>query len=163
MSTYDRRQATATSEDLAKARQLGVDAFLAGKKAVPAMDPALAPLLKANSGPIGTGGVIKLLEAWTSGWHAANLERTEEAEQAAQPQADSARVQEGIEKLLDSARKAQVAFNSGNDKRMFFALLGAIAALGIIGRAYEVENVGFLQRVWKGFAKLSGARPTTNF
>jgi hypothetical protein len=70
-----------------------------------------------------------------------------------QPQADSALVQEGIEKLLDSARKAQGAFNSGNDKRMFFALLGAIDALGIIGRAYEVENIGFLVRVWNGFAK----------
>ena len=156
------RVAGAPSEDLARARQLGVAAFLAGAKAIPAYDVALNNgLIREYSGDVMATN--KILEAWLAGWTAANLENTEETDLAAQPQADSARVQEGIERLFDSARKAQTAFNAGNDKRMFFALLGVIDALGVIGRAYDVENVGYLGRVWKSFAKLSGGRPTTNF
>jgi len=154
---YDRRQASAPSEDLRRARQLGIDAFNAGKKAVPAQDVALRDgLIHEYSGD--TGAVIQILDAWHAGWIAARNEMI-----STSPVVETVVVEDALESLLAAVHKAKAANNSGNDKRMFFALLGAIDALGIIGRAYEVENMGFLVRVWKGFAKLSGGRPTTNF
>ncbi len=74
-----------------------------------------------------------------------------------------AMVNEGLEKVVASAKQAQVAMQGGNAKKMFFRLLGAIDGLGMIGRAYDLPDVGFLMRVWKVFSKMSGARPTTNF
>jgi hypothetical protein len=74
-----------------------------------------------------------------------------------------AMVAEALVKLLDSSRKANMAQGSGNYKKMFFHLLGVIDAVGQVGKAFDIKSVGLLFRVWKEYAHLSGARPTTNF
>lgn len=68
-----------------------------------------------------------------------------------------------LEELLAAARTAKAAAESGNTKRMFFRLLGVVNQLGVVGRAYDLPDVGFLMRVYKSFASMAGARPSTNF
>lgn len=72
-------------------------------------------------------------------------------------------VLEALEAMLVSVRKAIVSANAGNTKRMFFSLMGVLDQLGVVGRAYDLPEVGYLMRVFKVFAQISGARPTTNF
>lgn len=154
------KEAAATSEDLQKARQLGVDAFLAGKPPTPAMDKAINDFI-TETGNSAIGAGIPLLKAWSAGWTAANFEAPVEGESVDTSQ--DARVEDALGKLMESARKAISAHGAGNTKRMFFALLGVIDSLGVIGRAYEVPDTGYLQRAWKSFATMSGGRPSTNF
>ena len=52
-----------------QAYDLGVKAFHDGKKAVPALDQNLLPLLKGNK--VGEG--LPVIKAWANGWHTANL------------------------------------------------------------------------------------------
>lgn len=62
-------QASPSKEDEAKqAHELGKKAFAAGIKA-PVQDPAFNAMLKP--GPVGTN--THIMEAWTKGWHQANL------------------------------------------------------------------------------------------
>jgi hypothetical protein len=51
------------------AEELGKQAFLDGKKCVPAFDEKLMELLKGNE--IGEG--IPALKSWLKGWHKQNL------------------------------------------------------------------------------------------
>lgn len=57
------------AERVAKAEHLGRAAFMRGLKAIPAQDPAVMPMLTGLK--VGEG--LPLLEAWSRGWHAANL------------------------------------------------------------------------------------------
>lgn len=68
-----------------------------------------------------------------------------------------------LENMLEDVRKAKMAAASGNAKKMFFSLLGVLNELGAIGRAYDLDDMGFLMRVFKVFTQMSGARPSTNF
>ena len=64
----------AARPDVARARQLGIDAFNAGAKAIPAYDVALNHgLIREYSGDVKA--VNKILDAWLAGWTAANLEQ----------------------------------------------------------------------------------------
>ena len=56
-------------EKVEKARELGRLAFERGAKSIPALDPELLKLLEGNK--LGEG--LPILEAWTNGWHKANL------------------------------------------------------------------------------------------
>ena len=73
-----------------------------------------------------------------------------------------AAVEQGLVALVDHAKRAQMV-GPTNSKRMFFLLLGVIDSLGVIGRAYDLPDVGFLMRVYRTFARMSGSKPTTNF
>jgi hypothetical protein len=79
------------------------------------------------------------------------------------PPFGEAMVQAGIDEIMASAQKARAAHTAGNKKRMFFSLLGVLDGLGQVGKAYDLPEMGYLMRVWKIFAKMSGSRPTTNF
>jgi len=68
-----------------------------------------------------------------------------------------------LDEIYAAALKAKVSASSGNAKRMFFALLGILNGIGTIGRAYDVDGIGYLVRVYKAFTLLSGAKPTLNF
>lgn len=56
-------------------RQMGEEAFKAGKPRVPAQDIALMKALQAVSGGLGTGSsaVLSAMKDWTRGWDEANL------------------------------------------------------------------------------------------
>lgn len=58
-------------EKIEQARELGRQAFHAGKKAIPAHDANLQPLLEGHRP--GSGGSLPFLRAWNEGWHQANL------------------------------------------------------------------------------------------
>jgi len=61
---------------LATARRIGSEAFHAGKRCVPAMDPAAMSLLEVSRGfgaSEKTSVVIVLLDAWLAGWTVSNL------------------------------------------------------------------------------------------
>ena len=77
------------------------------------------------------------------------------------PQGDAV-VGEGLDKILISTRKAMAAYASGNTKKVFFSLLGVVDGLGMVGRAYDLE-VGYLVRVFKTFATMSGGKPALSF
>lgn len=51
------------------ARELGGKAWRDGRKAIPALDPALMDYLKANPECDG----LVALKAWVAGWHETNL------------------------------------------------------------------------------------------
>lgn len=72
-------------------------------------------------------------------------------------------VAQGLDKLLMDSRKALTVGQAGNYKKMFWHLIGVLDGVRGIGMAFEVDDVGYLMRVRKQFAHLSGARPTTNF
>jgi len=69
----------------------------------------------------------------------------------------------GLEQVLMNARKAGVAFEGGNTKRMFFYLLGIVDGLGQVGRAFDLPDIGYLVRVYRQFARRSSGRPSMNF
>lgn len=67
---------TTAEQQLAHARQLGRDAFAAGKGAAPATDPKLMAVLdgrRVGKTPEGEADTVAVLKAWLTGWHAANL------------------------------------------------------------------------------------------
>jgi hypothetical protein len=76
---------------------------------------------------------------------------------------DETAVVVALDELMTAARAAKMAAEGGNTKRMFFRLLGVLNQVGVIGRAYDLPDVGLLMRVYKAFATMSGARPSTNF
>lgn len=84
-------------------------------------------------------------------------------EPGAEPTFGMDMVNQGMEEVMSSARAAQSALQTGNTKKMFFRLLGVLNGLGMIGRAYDLPDVGYLMRVYKVFAKMAGAKPAANF
>ena len=62
---------------LGQARQLGKDAFLAGKIRVPAKDGKVLELLEGE--PVG-GDCLPILKKWLAGWDKANLAKKENHE-----------------------------------------------------------------------------------
>lgn len=56
---------------LVSAEMMGRDAHAAGIKSAPCLDAKLMALVGRLALPIG--GSIPILEAWSRGWHAANL------------------------------------------------------------------------------------------
>lgn len=56
-------------ERVAKAEAAGKVAFAAGVVSTPALDPNLSPLISGCQ----PGQGVKVIEAWTRGWHNANL------------------------------------------------------------------------------------------
>ena len=65
-----------SSKDEAKWRALGAKAFKRGLKSVPFKDKAVRDAVEAGSGEIGSS--IPLMDAWSKGWHQANMAKTEE-------------------------------------------------------------------------------------
>lgn len=57
-------------ERVAKAEAAGKAAFAAGLVSTPALDPNLSPLISSCQ----PGQGVKVIEAWTRGWHSANVE-----------------------------------------------------------------------------------------
>jgi hypothetical protein len=76
---------------------------------------------------------------------------------------DRSLVTNGLQEIKTSIMKAMTDENAANYKKMFFHLLGVLDGVGQVGRAFDVDGIGYVMRVWKSFAALSGARPTTNF
>lgn len=65
---------TKKEEIIAKCSEMGASAFNAGRKAVPAQDKAFMDMLDSiTSDGTWVGTLLPLLDAWTSGWHSANL------------------------------------------------------------------------------------------
>lgn len=65
MTNQERR---ARQEAIDFAMHLGQVAFESGRRAVPALDPAFCALLKDGA------HLMEKLDAWTTGWHVANVE-----------------------------------------------------------------------------------------
>jgi hypothetical protein len=61
-----------THSDVMDAYKLGTSAFKQGLMAIPAQDVELMPLIKKNNGQ--TKVVLAILNAWSKGWHTANLQ-----------------------------------------------------------------------------------------
>jgi len=78
------------------------------------------------------------------------------------PQGSEEQVGMGVEEIMMYARKAMAAYAQGNTGKMFYALLGILDGVGVIGTAYDVPTQP-LMLLRKNIAPMSSGRPMVNF